>query len=158
MARASLMETPPARLERRSERGLREAAVASLAMAVPEQVIGNDVIAAGAGVTEQWIVHRTGVQERRHVRAGERLDALAAEAGRAALDEAGVEAAELDLVLVATLAADELTPNAAPLVAHELGAHARGRHGRGRRLHRASCPRSRSPRRRSRAGAASTCS
>ena len=114
MARAYLMETPPARLERRFERGLREAAVASLAMAVPDQVIGNDVIAEGAGVTEQWIVHRTGVRERRHVREGQRLDALAAEAAGPALEEAGVDPAELDLVLVATLAADELTPNAAP--------------------------------------------
>ena len=56
----------------------RTAALASVAMAVPEQVIGNDVIAEGAGVTEQWIVHRTGVRERRHVREGERLADLAA--------------------------------------------------------------------------------
>ena len=104
----------------------RQAAMASVTMAVPEQVVGNDVIAEGAGVTEQWIAHRTGVRERRHVSEGERLSDLAVAAGRLALEEAGVEAAELDLVLVATLAADELTPNAAPLVATELGAHRAG--------------------------------
>src|SRR4029079_17904353 len=82
----------------------------------------NEMVAAGAGVTEQWIVHRTGVHERRHVSEGERLQDLATAAGRAALDEAGVAPDDLDLVLVATLAADELTPNAAPLVAHDLGA------------------------------------
>jgi 3-oxoacyl-[acyl-carrier-protein] synthase III len=100
----------------------RAAALASVAMAVPDRVVTNAEVAEGAGVTEQWIVHRTGVRERRHVREGERLDALAVAAGREALDEAGVRAEDLDMVLVATLAADELTPNAAPLVAHELGA------------------------------------
>jgi 3-oxoacyl-[acyl-carrier-protein] synthase-3 len=95
-------------------------------MAVPERVVPNSEIAERAGVTEQWIVHRTGVRERRHVREDETLTGLAVDAGRQALDEAGVEAHELDLVLVATMAADELTPNAAPLVAHELGAHKAG--------------------------------
>ena len=104
----------------------RAAALASVAMTVPDQVIGNDRIAEQAGVTEQWIVHRTGVRERRHVRPGERVSELAVSAGRAALDGAGLEAAEVDMVIVATMAADELTPNAAPLVAHELGAHGAG--------------------------------
>ncbi len=104
------------------DRHLRAAALASVAMAVPERVVTNETIAAGAGVTEQWIVHRTGVHERRHVSPGERLQDLASAAGRQALDEAGVLPEDVDLVLVATLAADELTPNCAPLVAHELGA------------------------------------
>jgi 3-oxoacyl-[acyl-carrier-protein] synthase III len=107
-------------------RGPRAAALASVAMAVPDRVVGNDVIAEGAGVTEQWIVHRTGVRERRFIRDGERLDDLATAAGRQALEEAGVDAADLDLVLVATVAPDELSPNTAPLVAHELGAHRAG--------------------------------
>jgi len=104
------------------ERHLRAAALASVAMAVPERVVSNAAVAERAGVTEQWIVHRTGVHERRHVSAGERLQDLATAAGGRALDEAGMDAEELDLVLVATLAADELTPNCAPLVAHDLGA------------------------------------
>jgi 3-oxoacyl-[acyl-carrier-protein] synthase III len=104
------------------DRHLRAAALASVAMAVPERVVTNAAVAEGAGVTEQWIVHRTGVHERRHLAEGQRLQELAAAAGRRALEQAGVAAEELDLVLVATLAADELTPNCAPLVAHDLGA------------------------------------
>jgi len=104
------------------DRHQRAAALASVAMAVPERVVSNAAVAEGAGVTEQWIVHRTGVHERRYVSEGERLQDLAAAAGRSALEEAGVAPEDLDLVLVATLAADELTPNAAPLVAHDLGA------------------------------------
>jgi 3-oxoacyl-[acyl-carrier-protein] synthase-3 len=104
------------------DRQLRAAALTSVAMAVPERVVTNETVAAAAGVTERWIVHRTGVQERRHVSEGERLQDLATAAGRQALAEAGVRPEDVDLVLVATLAADELTPNAAPLVAHDLGA------------------------------------
>src|SRR5215207_9299226 len=108
------------------DRHLRAAALASVAMAVPDRVVPNATVAEGAGVTERWIVHRTGVHERRHVSEGERLQDLATAAGRQALDEAGVDAEDVDLVLVATLAADELTPNCAPLVAHDLGTRRAG--------------------------------
>jgi 3-oxoacyl-[acyl-carrier-protein] synthase-3 len=104
------------------DRQQRAAALASVAMAVPERVVTNETVAEGAGVTEQWIVHRTGVHERRHVSAGERLQDIATAAGRAALEEANVAPEDVDLVLVATVAADEILPNAAPLVARELGA------------------------------------
>ena len=95
-------------------------------MAVPDNVVTNATVAENAGVTEQWIVHRTGVHERRHVSEGERLQDLATAAGRAALEQAGVAAEAVDLVLVATVGADELLPNAAPLVALDLGAHRAG--------------------------------
>jgi 3-oxoacyl-[acyl-carrier-protein] synthase-3 len=104
------------------DRQQRAAALASVVMAMPERVVTNETVAEGAGVTEQWIVHRTGVHERRHVSPGERLQDLAATAGRAALEEAGVAPEDVDLVLVATVAADEILPNAAPLVARDLGA------------------------------------
>ncbi len=55
----------------RASGSLRPAMMASVEMVVPDRVVGNDVIAEGAGVTEQWIVHRTGVQERRWVEDGE---------------------------------------------------------------------------------------
>ena len=63
----------------------------------------------------------TGRSPRHVVAPGERLADLAADAGRRALERAGADADELDLVLVATTTADELLPNAAPLVANALG-------------------------------------
>lgn len=102
--------------------GRRVAAVASVAMAVPDQVVGNDVVAARTGVSEEWIVTRTGVRERHIAAPGEQLEDLATAAGRRALERAEVAGDELDLVLVATLAPDQLIPNAAPLVARNLGA------------------------------------
>jgi 3-oxoacyl-[acyl-carrier-protein] synthase-3 len=101
---------------------LRGAAIESVAYAVPDAVVSNESIADRLGVSEDWIVARTGIRERRFAAPGERLDELAAEAGRRALKRAGLEPADLDLVLVGTTSSEELTPNAAPLVAHQLGA------------------------------------
>lgn len=101
---------------------LHSAGIAGLGVAFPEQVVTNAPIAERLGVEESWIVSRTGVQERRHAQPGETLEQIAAEAGRAALERAGIEPAQVDLVLVATFTASRLLPNAAPLVAEQLGA------------------------------------
>ena len=98
------------------------AGIASVAAVLPPDRVANDEIAARIGVTPEWIVARTGIRERRRASAGASLTALAAQAGDKALAAAGVDGAEVDLVLVATFTQDELLPNAAPLVAAELGA------------------------------------
>jgi 3-oxoacyl-[acyl-carrier-protein] synthase-3 len=85
-------------------------------------VVPNAPIADRLGVTDEWIVQRTGIHSRHVASEGERLSELAAQAGRVALERADTAAQEIDLVLVATTTADELLPNAAPLVAHALGA------------------------------------
>lgn len=100
----------------------RTAGIAGLGMAVPPGVVGNEPISRRLGVAENWIETRTGIRERRHAAPGVTLTSLAAAAAGEALGSAGVEASSLDLVLVATTSQDELLPNAAPLVAAELGA------------------------------------
>jgi len=100
----------------------RGAAIASLAMAVPPDAVENAPIAARLGVSEHWIVERTGVVERRVAADGERLATYAAEAGSGALADADIDAAELDLVIVATMSHEQLTPHAAALVAELIGA------------------------------------
>jgi 3-oxoacyl-[acyl-carrier-protein] synthase-3 len=100
----------------------RGAALLSVATCLPQTVVTNAAIAERIGKTEEWIYTRTGIHERRIAAPDERLADFAADAGRLALERAGVEAAELDLILVGTLTPDEVTPNAAPLVAHALGA------------------------------------
>ncbi len=102
--------------------GTRTAAIAAIGTKLPATVVANAPIAERIGVTEEWIVKRTGIHSRRVVAPGERLADLAAGAGRDALERAGVDAADLDMVLVATTTADQLLPNAAPIVAHTLGA------------------------------------
>jgi 3-oxoacyl-[acyl-carrier-protein] synthase III len=98
------------------------AAIAGVAMALPERLVSNEQIAASLDVDPAWIAKRTGTRERPWASGDERLSQLAAEAGRRALMQAGVAPSELDLVLVATSTADEITPNAAPLVAGLVGA------------------------------------
>jgi 3-oxoacyl-[acyl-carrier-protein] synthase-3 len=98
------------------------AGVLGLGTALPQGVVSTAQIAERLGLTEDWIVSRTGIRNRRIAAPHERLSDLAAEAGAAALADAGVRADDVDLVLVATFTPDELTPNTAPLVAGALGA------------------------------------
>ncbi len=95
-------------------------------MAVPTRLISNAEIAAQLSVEEQWIAKRTGTRERPWAEPGERMSEFAARAGRDALARAGLDASDLDLVVVATSTADEITPNAAPLVAGLIGADRAG--------------------------------
>jgi 3-oxoacyl-[acyl-carrier-protein] synthase III len=93
---------------------------------LPEEVVPNEPIAERIGVDDEWIVRRTGIRSRRRAAPDERLIDLAANAGAQALKDAQTDPDEIDLVLVASLSQDQLTPNAAPLVAHALGADRAG--------------------------------
>lgn len=101
---------------------LTPAAILSVATDLPPERVTSAELAERLGVTEDWIVTRTGIRERRRARADERLSDYATRAGARALEAAGVDAANLDQVIVATLSQDEVTPNTAPIVAHNLGA------------------------------------
>ena len=98
------------------------AALAAVGMAVPEQIMTNATIAARLGVDEQWITRRTGTSERHVAGPGQRLDEFAAQAARAALAQAGADPAGVDVVLVGTTSAEDMSPHAAPLVAADIGA------------------------------------
>jgi 3-oxoacyl-[acyl-carrier-protein] synthase III len=100
----------------------RGAAIVSVGTSLPPHAVPNRPIAERIGVDEEWIVKRTGISSRHIAGPDDRLADLAADAGHIALDAAGVLAADVDLVLVATSTSDELLPNAAPLVADALGA------------------------------------
>jgi 3-oxoacyl-[acyl-carrier-protein] synthase III len=100
----------------------RTAGIAAVGAALPELRVGNAQVASRLGVSEEWIERRTGISERRRAAPGQRVSDLAASAGRIALERAGMDADELDLVLVATVAGDEIMPAVAPVVAEELGA------------------------------------
>ncbi|HUA07207.1 MAG TPA: beta-ketoacyl-ACP synthase III [Solirubrobacteraceae bacterium] len=101
-------------------------ALLSVAAEVPSARVTTAELAERLGVSEDWIVSRTGIRARPVAAPDERLSDFAARAGREALARAGVDPSDVDLVLVATLTQDELMPNAAPVVAHEVGAHRAG--------------------------------
>lgn len=102
------------------------AAITGVGMAVPDRLVSNSELAEQLGIDEEWIVKRTGTRVRPWAIEGERLTDFAARAGEIALARAGLSASELDLVIVATSTPDEVTPNAAPVVASLLGASAAG--------------------------------
>ncbi|MBJ7329822.1 MAG: beta-ketoacyl-ACP synthase 3 [Solirubrobacteraceae bacterium] len=102
------------------------AAVLGLGAAVPPTVVTSAEIAERIGVEPGWIERRTGIETRRHLQPGETMTALASEAARAALADAGVDAGELDLVLCATTQGDNLLPNLGPQVAAAIGATSAG--------------------------------
>jgi 3-oxoacyl-(acyl-carrier-protein) synthase III len=104
----------------------REVAIVSLATALPSGRLTNAELAGTLGLSEEWILSRTGIRERCRAERDERLSDYATRAGAAALAQAGLTAAELDLVVVGTMTPDELTPNTAPIVADALGASSAG--------------------------------
>jgi len=101
-------------------------AILSVAVEIPSTRLTTTELAARLGVSEDWIVSRTGIRSRPVAAPDERLSEFAARAGSDALMRAGVDPADVDLVLVATLTQDELMPNAAPIVAHAVGADRAG--------------------------------
>jgi 3-oxoacyl-[acyl-carrier-protein] synthase-3 len=102
------------------------AGIVGVGGALPSRLVQNAEVSAQIGVTEDWIVKRTGIQTRHYADPRANLADLASEAGRAALLDAGLDGAELDLVLVASCSQDSVMPNAAPVVAHTLGAERAG--------------------------------
>ncbi|MBK5232417.1 MAG: beta-ketoacyl-ACP synthase 3 [Thermoleophilia bacterium] len=96
------------------------AAIAGLGVALPSTVKSNEPIAERLGVRPEWITERTGVIERRVAEVGETLVDYATAAGAAAIDDAGMDPGQIDLVLVGTVTHEMLCPAAAPLVAARL--------------------------------------
>ncbi len=93
---------------------------------MPARAVRNSEIEPRLGVAEGWIERRTGIRSRRIAAAGESLAGCAADAASRALARGGVDGSEVDLVLVATTTADDVLPNAAPLVAAAIGASRAG--------------------------------
>ncbi len=104
----------------------RQAEISSVAVALPAGRITNEQLAQRFGVSEEWIVSRTGIRERRQAAPDERLSDYAASAARKALERANVAPTDVDLVLVATTTPDEIQPNVAPVVADLLGTRGAG--------------------------------
>ena len=93
----------------------------------PRRVTNADLVAdlAARGVesSDQWIVERTGIRARHFADADVVSSDLALEAARQALDAAGVQAQDIDLIIVATSTPDMVFPSTATILQHKLGAH-----------------------------------
>lgn len=88
---------------------------------IPHYAMDNNAVADLVETSDEWIRERTGVI-RRHIITEETTTSMAAEAGRRALEDAGLPAEEIDLILVATISSDALLPCTACEVQKTLGA------------------------------------
>jgi 3-oxoacyl-[acyl-carrier-protein] synthase-3 len=100
--------------------------ITGLGSHVPERVLTNDDLSKMMDTSDEWIVERTGIRERRIAAPEEALSDLALPAAREALADAGLEGSEVDLIIVATVTPDMAFPATAAILADELGAHEAG--------------------------------
>ncbi len=101
---------------------LRGASIAGTGSAVPERILTNFDLEKMVDTSDEWIVERTGIRERRIADEGTVTSDLAKEAALKALDDAGMTADELDLIIVATVTPDTIFPSCACVVQGEIGA------------------------------------
>lgn len=100
--------------------------VAGLGHYRPSRVVTNDDLAEVIDTNDEWIRSRVGIIERRYSQEGETVASMGAAAGRAALADAGLTAADIDLVVTATCTLEAQIPHASTRIAAALGIHAPG--------------------------------
>ena len=90
---------------------------------LPEKVLTNDDLSKLVDTSDEWIASRTGIRQRHIAAEGETTSDLSYHAALRALEAAGVEASELDLIVLGTTTPDIIFPSTACLVQHRLGAN-----------------------------------
>ena len=97
------------------------AGIAGTGHAVPPRVVTNDALAAIVDTSDEWITQRTGIKERRFVDEGTNCSHLCEQAARMALDAAGLEPKDIDLIVTGSLTQDHLMPTISTLVQTRMG-------------------------------------
>src|SRR5689334_21920330 len=100
----------------------RTCSISGVGSYVPVKVLTNADLEKMVDTTDEWIVSRTGIKERRIAAKNEFTSDLAAQAAQRALQKAGVGAGQVDLIIVATITPDMPFPSTACLVQQKIGA------------------------------------
>lgn len=107
----------------RADRTPRPVSIIGTGSYVPERVLTNAELEKMVDTSDEWIVTRTGIRERRIAAPDEPTSKMAAAAARRAMEMAGITADEIDLIIVATVTPDTCFPATSCWVQRELGAH-----------------------------------
>jgi 3-oxoacyl-[acyl-carrier-protein] synthase III len=99
----------------------RRVGITGLGAFAPERVLTNDELSAMVDTSDEWIMERTGIRERRIAEPEQALSDLCLPAAWQALDDAGVAAREVDLLIVATVTPDMAFPSTAAIMADTMG-------------------------------------
>lgn len=100
---------------------MKRAVIRGSGSALPAQVVTNADLAERVDTTDEWIVERTGIRQRYIAGEGETTSTLATSAARAALADAGIDASQIDLIVLATATPDNTFPATATKVQNALG-------------------------------------
>jgi 3-oxoacyl-[acyl-carrier-protein] synthase-3 len=100
----------------------RRAMILGTGRAVPDKILTNADLEKMVDTTDKWIVERSGIRERHIVEPGTPLSVLAVEAANNALENAGLTAADIDLIILGTVTGDMKFPATACLVQDKIGA------------------------------------
>jgi len=100
---------------------IRRAVVLGTGSALPARAVSNDELAGQVDTSDEWIRERTGIRTRYIAGEGETTSTLATGAARQALDAAGLEASDIDLIILATATPDQTFPATATKVQADLG-------------------------------------
>lgn len=90
---------------------------------LPEKILTNDDLSEFVETSDEWIVSRTGIKARRIAAEGENTSHMASKASLKALEQSGIAAEDIELIIVATITPDTLTPATACYVQEQIGAH-----------------------------------
>jgi 3-oxoacyl-[acyl-carrier-protein] synthase-3 len=101
---------------------MNEVFISGTGMLVPDRVLKNSDLEEMVDTSDEWIIQRTGIRERRLVSDGQSTSTLATEASRRALEDAGLSARDLDAIILATITPDTQCPACAVYVQDALGA------------------------------------
>ncbi len=104
-----------------SATGAGHAAILGIGSYRPSRVIPNSEVVEAIDSSDEWIQQRSGIRQRRWATAEETVQMMSVSASRKALERAGVDAAQIDCVVVATVSHMLQTPAVATAIAHELG-------------------------------------
>jgi len=96
--------------------------ITGLGAYAPERVVTNDELSQLVDTSDEWIMERTGIRERRIAADSQALSDLSLPAAKQALEQAGMEGADVDLLIVATVTPDMMFPSTSALLADQLGA------------------------------------
>ena len=99
-----------------------DVSITGLGCKVPDRVVTNDELSQYVDTSNEWIMERTGIRERRIAAKEEALSDLALPAARDALAQAGLTGADIDLIIVATVTPDMAFPSTGAIIADALGA------------------------------------
>ena len=100
---------------------MKRSVVSGIGVALPDQVVTNADLEARLDTSDEWITQRTGIKQRHIAADGQTTADLGEAAARAALADAGVDVAEIDLIVLATSTPDHTFPATAVEVQHRLG-------------------------------------